>query len=112
MSARKTPILLRQGPLSGRIYALTRYQRKPLKNGGYTMAVIGDGREDVTADFDALVCEHLLDDAPDICAILDGAADGQRLTDDECQQLANFRKALVAIVERHNAGPHVKREGP
>lgn len=104
MSARKTPVLLRRGPLSGSINALTRYTRPSPDLIQATM----DGKHDVTADFDALVCEMLLDESPDIAGILDGVADGQRLTDDECQQVSDFRKNLVAIIERHNAGPHVK----
>jgi MoxR-like ATPase len=104
VSARKTPILLRPGPLSGRIWALTRYRRT-----GRAVQVIGDGREDVTADFDALVCELLLDPAPRIIEQLDGAARGMELTSEEREEIHAFREALVAIVERHNAGPHVQR---
>lgn len=54
MSGRKTPILLRQEPLSGRIVAVTRYaQVKP----GVIRAA-NDGKHDVTDEFCRL-CEEL-----------------------------------------------------
>lgn len=105
---RKTPVLLREGPLSKRIHALTRYTRKQAHGREVIQAAL-DGKHDVTADFDALVCELLLKQAPNIAAILDGAAKGFDLTPDECKEIARFRYALVEIIERHNSGPHVKR---
>jgi hypothetical protein len=110
VSARKNPILLRRAPLMGGVSALTRYKWVEKDGNPHALLqVVGDGKHDVTADFDALVCEMLLDDSPDIAGILGGVADGQRLSDDECQQVADFRRNLVAIIERHNAGPHVRR---
>jgi hypothetical protein len=109
MSARKTPILLRESPLTKRIYALTRYRLRERE--ALSLEVVGDGRCDVTADFDALVCELLLGPAPKIIEQLDGAARGMELTREERQEIEAFRQALVRLVERHNAGPYVKREG-
>lgn len=101
MAERKTPILLRRGPLSGRVEALTSYR---YLNGGRTLKVLGDGKHDVTSDFDALMLEELFaDDAPDIVSILDGAADGEVLTDEERAQVRAFRERLRAACERHNA---------
>lgn len=101
MSARKTPVLLRRAPFSGDINALTNYRR--VRD---AIRVTTGGKHDVTADFDAIVCELLLDDAPDICAILDGAAQGFELVEDEREQARKFHKALVTIVERHNTTGH------
>lgn len=102
MPARKTPILLRPAPMSGEIMALYRYTRKNL-NGKDLIDCGSGGRQAVTADFDAIVCEMLLNDAPDICACLDGAAKGMELDEDERAQVGRFRAALVGIIERHNA---------
>jgi hypothetical protein len=99
--ARKTPILLRRGPVSGRVNALTNYR---YVNGGKTIHVVGDGKHDVSGDFDVLVLMELVDDgAEDIVGILDGVADGQTLTDAERGQVRTFRERLRAMVERHNA---------
>lgn len=105
MSARKTPVLLREGPLSGKVWALLRYRRTDER-----IQVIGEGREDVTADFDAILCERLLTPAPNVIEQLDGAARGIGLSAAERDEISAFRAALVEIVERHNAGPHVRRE--
>lgn len=98
---RKTPILLRRGPMSGRVQALTSYR---FVNEGRVLKVLGDGKHDVSGDFDALVLEELFaQDAPDIVGILDGVADGQLLTADEKAQVRVFRERLREICERHNA---------
>lgn len=102
MTPRKTPILLRPAPLSGEIMALYRYSRKTIR--GRDVIDCGhDGRWPVTADFDCIVLDMLMEDAPDICAALDGAAKGMELNDDERGQIGKFRAALVKIIERHNA---------
>jgi hypothetical protein len=65
------------------------------------------GKDDVTADFDALVLETLLDpDSPDIVEMLDGAARGIELTEPEREQIRTFRERLVALIERHNTTGH------
>lgn len=100
--ARKTPVLLRRGPMSGRINALTNY--RSLANG--VIRVAGDGKHDVSSDFDHLMLEELYgkeDDSPDIIRILDGVAQDDRLTNDEIAQVRAFHDRLKAIVERHNA---------
>lgn len=109
--ARKTPILLRRAPLSGRINVLTNYSRKEI-NGLDMIQVRGDGKHDVSAAFYALLTQELLDGechtdlaaqpSPDIIAILDGAADGEKLSNDERAQLRSFRERLREIVEAHN----------
>lgn len=110
MTERKTPILLREGPISGAIHALYRYKWKTLDNGHRVIESGLNGKWDVTADFDALVCELLLEPAPDIISILDGVARDLPLDDGERMRAEAFRSALVRLVERHNNGPHVKRE--
>lgn len=108
MSARKTPVLLRRTPLSGGVAALTRYT---YKNDGRVLQAAADGKHDVTADFDALVCEMLLDDAPDTLPILQTFVEGgTEFTTEDRLQIGEFYDALVRIVRRHNAGPHVKRD--
>jgi hypothetical protein len=110
---RKTPILLCRGPLSGRIDAVYRYTRKPIVAGGKSMICAAtDGKQDITADFDALVCEYLLSEAPDIIAILDGVAMGMDCDEDERKQARAFREQLKLLVERHNAGPHGRHVEP
>lgn len=111
MSARKTPVLLRRAPLSGRINVLTNYSRKEVK-GLDVIEVRGDGKHDVSAAFHALMLEELMDGTrhrgghcdpvPDIIAILDGAADGEELSDEERGQLREFRERFREIVEAHN----------
>ena len=103
MSARKTPILLRRAPLSGGITALHRYTRYQFRNGEEILKAAIDGKQDVTADFDAILCELLLGPAPKIIEQLDGAARGIVLTGGEREEVRLFREALIAIVERHNA---------
>jgi hypothetical protein len=99
---RKTPILLRPSPLTGSVMALHRYTRKKI-HGRDVLDSGVDGKQDVTADFDAIVLESLLDpDSPDIVGILDGVADGETLTDAERAQVRGFRERLKKIVERHN----------
>jgi hypothetical protein len=102
--SRKTPILLRRGPMTGSVYAIHRYGHATLSNGREVIKAAIDGKQDITADFDALMLEELIDpDAPDIVGILDGVADGESLTDDERGQVRAFRERLAAACERHNA---------
>jgi hypothetical protein len=106
--ARKTPVLLRRAPLSGDINAITRYTRKPMRSGGPDMICAAiDGKHDVTADFDAIVLEHLLDpDAQGIIEQLDGAARGMKLTKADRAEIAAFRERLITIIHRHNTTGH------
>lgn len=108
MAARKTPILLRPAPLSGEIMALYRYSRKTVR-GREVIDCGHDGRQPVTADFDNIMLDALMTDAPDITAALDGAAKGMELDDDERDQIRKFREALVIIIERHNSTGHGAR---
>jgi hypothetical protein len=110
--ARKTPVLLRRAPLSGRINVLTNYSRSEI-NGNDMLTVRGDGTHDVSAAFYALLTQELLDGeshagvagepSPDIIAILDGAADGEKLSAEERAQVRSFRERLREIIEAHNA---------
>jgi hypothetical protein len=52
--ARKTPILIRRGGLTGDYFALTRYRDV---GGGIIEATV-DGKHDVTADVEAIVAER------------------------------------------------------
>lgn len=98
---RKTPILLRRGPLSGRVEALTRYSYKRVRGREVLEA---HEKHDVSRDFDALVLEELIPDPKDsIISELDGAARGFELAEPERKVIADFRERLVALVERHNA---------
>jgi hypothetical protein len=54
VSARKTPILLRRGPLTGKVMALHRYTRKTVRGRDLIEAAL-DGKQDVSHDFDALM---------------------------------------------------------
>lgn len=85
--------------MSGEVQAIHRYARRD----GIIVAA-HDGKQSVQADYDALVLEELFaDDAPDIVGILDGVADGQQLSDEECHQVRQFRERLKAACLRHNA---------
>lgn len=108
MAARKTPILLRPAPLSGEIMALYRYTRKNVR-GRDVIDCGSEGRWPVTADFDNIMLDALMEDAPDITAALDGAAKGMELDDDERDQIRKFREALIVVIERHNTKGHGKR---
>ena len=104
MSTRKTPVLLRRGPVSGDVVALLRYSYANVRGGEILKA---HDKQDVTADFTALMLEQLIDpDAPDIVGILDGVADGQLLTAEEKAQVRAFRERLAAACERHNTRGH------
>lgn len=101
--ARKTPILLRRGPMTGRIVALHRYTRRQVGDTEILKAAL-DGKQDVSSDFDALVLMELVDNgAEDIVGILDGVADGQELNDEERGQVRVLRERLKTMIERHNA---------
>lgn len=103
MAARKTPILLRRSPLSNRVMALYRYRTKTVR--GAELIECGDsGRQDVTSDFEALMLAYLMDDgAENIVGILDGAADGEALTDEERAEVRVLRERVREACERHNA---------
>ena len=113
MSARKTPVLLRRAPLSGRINVLTNYVRGEAPGGQTMIEVRGDGKHDVTAAFYAILLEELLDGeghegvageaASSLIAILDGAADGEQLSKRDRNELRAFRERMVEIVDDHNA---------
>lgn len=107
--SRKTPIRLRESPLTGTIQALTRYTWKQVGDKEILKAAV-DGKHDVTADFDALVLEKLLgDDCPDITATLDGATGAMDLSSEELEELGRLRERLVALIERHNARLRAER---
>lgn len=100
MTPRKTPILLRRGPMSGRIEALTRYTHKKVHGRDVIEA---HDKYDVSADFDALVLEELIPEPESsIIAELDGAARGMELTHHERLAISDFRERLIGIIKRHN----------
>jgi hypothetical protein len=112
-------VLLRRGPVSGKVMALTRYTYK--RNGSILQAAT-DGKHDVTADFNDLVLTTLFDaaggldddgvediDSPDIIKALDYAVSlmlEKQGNDPEALDLAAqtdaFRKRLVKIAVEHN----------
>ena len=57
-----------------------------------------------------LIAARLCGQPTKVIEQLDGAARGIELATEEREEIAAFREALVEIVERHNAGPHVNRE--
>lgn len=107
MGERKAPVLLRRSPVSDKIVVLTRYGRVKTSSDREILQAATDGKHDVTADFDYLLLEALLDpDSPDMAEILDGVADRIEITDDERAQVRAFRERLVEVIERHNERGH------
>lgn len=106
---RKTPVLLRRGPLSGNINVLLRYTRLDGPRGEILKS---SDKQDVTADFDALVMEILFGDGhdgppcPDIVYLIDKAAAGEPLNPDERVQMDGFCTRFKKLVERHNDHGH------
>lgn len=109
MTARTTPILLRRGGLSGNVMALHRYTHKTVR-GRQVIDAGMNGKQDVTADFDNLMLEELMDpDALDIVGILDGVVHLYALTAEEIHQVKMFRERLRAACERVNARNAIAR---
>lgn len=109
MGERKTPVLLRRGPLTGDVVALLRYTHKTVRGREVIEAI---SKQDVTADFTVLMLDELMEaderwrDSPDIVGILDGVADGEELTAAERAQVRAFRERLAAACTRHNERGH------
>lgn len=104
---RKNPVLLRPSFFGG-VNVLTNYRRTNVR-GKELLEVVGDGRHDVTADFDAIVLEYLFPkgkECSQFTAALDGAADGDELDRRERAALRRVRTRLVALIERHNTTGH------
>jgi len=103
------PVLLRRGPVSGDVMALLRYTQKTVRGRDVIEA---HRKQDVTADFTALMLQELIDEtpewpeSPDIVSILDGVADGHPLTAGERAQVRAFRERLAAACTRHNESGH------
>src|ERR1035438_2903780 len=106
--ARKTPILLRKSPLTERIQVITNYKMETRPSGVEMVKVIGnDGKHDVTADFDALVLEALLDDdANDALCTIDALCDSETCDDAQLGRLRIFHGRFAELVERHNTEGH------
>lgn len=95
---RKTPILLRRGPISGNIHALLRYKLT-------ADVLVAYEKQDVSFDFYHLALEEMFgadDECPDIIGILDGVADGEVLNDREKAQVRRFHDHFRAMVVKHN----------
>lgn len=107
--ARKTPILLRVGPLTNEVYAVHDYTMVKRPGLDPMVQVKGNGKQSVQADYDALVLTELIGEhAPDIMEILDGAMKGyytleNPMPESEVLQVRAFRQKLEAMIERHNA---------
>lgn len=104
---RKCPVLLRRGPVSGRIHALRRYTLKD-------DILTAQDKDDVTSDFYHLMMEDLFgkpEDCPDIISILDGVADGYVLRGEEAAQVRVFRDRFAALVTAHNERLESARTG-
>jgi hypothetical protein len=101
-------VLLRRGPTSGTVNALLRYSHKIVRG---RRVIEAHDKQDVTADFLALMLEGLIDPgAPDIVAILDGVALGLELDDGERVQVRAFRERLREACELHNTIGHGSHE--
>lgn len=100
MSQRKHPVVLRKGPVSDAVYVLTNY--RPM-NDGKVLKVIGDGKHDVSADYDSMVLEEFIDyGADNIVGILDGVYQGETLSPDDLEEVRILHDRLVNLIERHN----------
>lgn len=87
--------------------ALLSYRYKVVRARDGNEILEASSKQDVTADFTALMLEELIGpDAKDIVSILDGVADGEALTDDEKAQVRAFRGRLAAACIRHNECGH------
>lgn len=103
----KKRVLLRRGPVTGGVNALTNYSYK-MHGTKEILRAASNGKHDVTADFDALVCEFLLDpDCGDIIEQLDGAVRcPDALSKANREEIGRFRIKLMAIIKRHNNSGH------
>jgi hypothetical protein len=102
MALRKTPILLRVGPVTGRVQALTRYSYKKVR-GAEVLEAHTDGKYDVHDDFQEVLLEMLMPDSEsDLMAALDGAAQGMDLNEAERTEIREFRGRMIKIIEAHN----------
>lgn len=92
---RKNPILLRRGPLSGRVNAITNYTRK----GDLVKAI---DQYDVSNDFRALMLETLMPPGNEgLQPLVVKAARGEKLTEAESEQLGDFADRLGAEITAH-----------
>jgi hypothetical protein len=99
MARRKRPILLRPERFGDGIVAIHRYSKLEDE----VIRAADDGKQDVTADFDACLLRVLMPDPDsDVIASLDGAAKGMVLDEKERGEVADLHARLVAVIERHN----------
>lgn len=97
MAERKTPVLLREGPLSGRVVAITRYTRQQTANGELIKA---QTKHDVDGDFRHLLLHRVLGDPADaLQPILVKAARGEDLTDAERDLIGQMADRLGEDIE-------------
>lgn len=99
MTARKLPVLLRRGGLTGHVMALTNYRRQ----GDGPIVAAPNGKHDVIDDFNALVVETLLDGLPDnLQPNLVAIACGVKVTGKPLDAIGLFADRLGAIVTANN----------
>lgn len=85
---RKTPILLREGPLSGEVMAITRYSRRTLRGGREILEA--HEKHSVHHDFLGVMLERLCGDDNGIQPLLVKAARGEELSDEERERIGDF----------------------
>jgi len=96
MSERKNPILLRRGPISGRVEVITRYTEKD-------GVVRAQTKHDVSDDFRALMLLTLMPPGcADLQPIMVRAAKGEELSEAEAESLGDFADRLGAEILANN----------
>lgn len=89
---RKTPILLRQAPLTREVMAITRYTRKTLKNGREVISA--SEKHSVHHDFLGVMLERICGDDSGIQPVLVKAARGDALDTAERERIGDFADRL------------------
>jgi hypothetical protein len=96
VSDRKTPILLRAGPLTGSIFAITRYTRVTQ---GEREIINAQIKQDVTDDFRCLLLERLLGEHTGLQLVLEKVRNHEELTSDEREQVGYLADRLREDIE-------------
>jgi hypothetical protein len=100
--ARRNPVRLNIGSMSGRVVALTNY--RVVRNGNRTTnKVIGDGKHDVHDDFVSLLLEMVLGKDIDTLPILGRLSKTEPLTEDEHAVIDRFLGRMERVVDDYNA---------
>jgi hypothetical protein len=97
MMPRRTPILLRDGPLTGEVMAITRYRRRTLENG--REVIDASEKYSVHHDFLGVMLERLCADDHAIQPLLVKTARGKEpLSNSERARIGDFADRLGADI--------------